>query len=243
MLRWAFVGLSALGSCLVILANVRYPQQFIAGLLLILIGSLVLLIATDGDSKVGFVGVLYGPLVGFGYVNSLQYDAPPATAWQLLGFAAALIILGVLVSRKNLALDSPLTLFGLVLLPMLLAYYSSPAGSPGDLAYRISQWLGVSEDAGEAILIGARKTVHFVFYGFMALIAWLRFSRSPAVWAIAFVLFHAAFDELRQSGYVSRTGSIWDVLIDLAGALTFIAIARARVKRAGQAPPLEPGAP
>jgi VanZ family protein len=240
MLRWAFVGLSALGSCLIILANVRYPQNHIAGLLLILIGALMLLVAIDENAKDGFVGVLYGPLVGFGYVNSLRYDAPPEAAWQLLGFAAVLVVLGVLMARKNLSLDSPLTLFGLVLLPMLLAYYSSPAGSPGDLAYRLSEWLGVSEDAGEAILIGARKTVHFVFYGLLALIAWLRFSRSPLFWAVTFVLIHAAFDELRQSLYASRTGSIWDVLIDFAGALTFIAIARARVKRGGQEPPLEP---
>ena len=128
-------------------------------------------------------------------------------------------------------------------MPALLAFYSSTHGAPGDLAHRLALWLGVSDAVGEALLIGARKSVHFVFYGVMGLLAWLSFKRRPIAFAIGFVLLHAAFDELRQSAYVSRTGSAWDVLIDLAGALTLIAIAKSRLKRDGQAPPLEPDAP
>jgi len=75
-----------------------------------------------------------------------------------------------------------------------------------------------------------RKTSHFVAYAILALLASIVFYNSmlvyPArfwyVFAFAIVLIVAAADEIRQSFYPERVGSVSDVALDCLGGLTMI---------------------
>jgi VanZ family protein len=75
-----------------------------------------------------------------------------------------------------------------------------------------------------------RKMCHFVGYAVLALLASLVFYNSSLLatakfWyagAFAVVLVVASIDEIRQSFYPERVGSLSDVALDCAGGLTMI---------------------
>jgi VanZ family protein len=72
-----------------------------------------------------------------------------------------------------------------------------------------------------------RKAGHIFFYGVLAVLAW----RADRRWFVALgvVLLVASIDEYRQSLTLARTGTPWDVVLDVCSALLFIlAIRRAR---------------
>lgn len=62
-----------------------------------------------------------------------------------------------------------------------------------------------------------RKAGHLVSYGILALLTW-RAGRSVAV-ALLLSLAVAVTDETMQAMTISREGSVYDVLLDLCGAL------------------------
>lgn len=77
-----------------------------------------------------------------------------------------------------------------------------------------------------------RKLAHFVFYFILGLFAarasaftlrddWQKFWFP---WAFLLILIIAALDETNQGLLISRTGSVYDVLLDVAGGLTAITI-------------------
>lgn len=111
---------------------------------------------------------------------------------------------------------------------LLVAYYSSPAGGAGPMVGFLTRVLGLSPEVAGVVVIVIRKTLHFTFYGVLALasarairlsgVGNLRAVNFGLLWALA----HAVYDELRQIGEVGRTGSGWDVLLDLAGILAFL---------------------
>ena len=78
-----------------------------------------------------------------------------------------------------------------------------------------------------------RKLAHFTEYGVLAFLALRSFSGSNARYlaALALVAMIASIDEFNQSFEVSRTSSIWDVLLDVAGGLFVIAICYLRRRR------------
>ena len=98
----------------------------------------------------------------------------------------------------------------------------------------------------ETVLIvhaAIRKTAHFVEYAVLAMLAARAYGRSASnwirgkwpVWALITVVAVAAVDEFIQSFNVARTGSPFDVLLDLAGGtaglVLFAALARLRRQR------------
>jgi VanZ family protein len=68
-----------------------------------------------------------------------------------------------------------------------------------------------------------RKATHLVVYGILGALAW-RAGRGRFV-ALALCLLVASADEWRQSESAARSGSVWDVLLDLAGAAIAVFIA------------------
>lgn len=73
-----------------------------------------------------------------------------------------------------------------------------------------------------------RKSAHFFEYFVLGLLAARAFAGSSHTWlrkfwqasAIALIVVYAFMDEFRQTFVPSRSGSIWDSLIDIAGGLT-----------------------
>jgi len=92
------------------------------------------------------------------------------------------------------------------------------------------------EASAETLLIYhgyIRKFAHFAEYAVLGALAAHAFSNSSVQFlkkhwlfiAIGFILSIATLDEFNQSFENSRTASIWDVLLDLAGGLTTVFLA------------------
>jgi VanZ family protein len=107
-------------------------------------------------------------------------------------------------------------------------------------------WLLADADAATRLQIHAfvRKSAHFIEYAILALLAFRaallsaeRHRVGTAFWvALFFVATVAAADEVRQGFSAVRTGSSYDVLIDLAGGLVgllgvLVIMRRVRVAR------------
>jgi VanZ family protein len=69
---------------------------------------------------------------------------------------------------------------------------------------------GASEETLIAYHAFIRKCAHFTEYGILAF------------WALLAVALVAAIDETNQSFNPARTGSPWDVLLDVSGGLTML---------------------
>ena len=75
-----------------------------------------------------------------------------------------------------------------------------------------------------------RKGTHFVGYGIVGLLFYLLYRqfawKLPALIAIMTVFFIASLDELRQTFLPGRTGIFSDVVLDTAGAICFVFLAK-----------------
>ncbi|KGR74080.1 VanZ family protein [Ureibacillus sinduriensis] len=71
-----------------------------------------------------------------------------------------------------------------------------------------------------------RKGLHFVGYGLIAILFYLMYRKFKAKFAVIYAIFTtfivASLDEYRQTFVVGRTGIFDDVILDTAGAITFI---------------------
>lgn len=90
-----------------------------------------------------------------------------------------------------------------------------------------------TEELIDAINFTIRKTAHVVEYGLMAMLIFSVFAVGMTRWrkiwslyAIFFCFLIAVSDEYRQKHSQLRTGALEDLMIDLAGAIVFIAFLR-----------------
>lgn len=91
---------------------------------------------------------------------------------------------------------------------------------------------GASEETLVSYHFYIRKFAHFAEYAILAFFASRAFSTSfqkflQKYWfliSLSLVLIIASTDEFNQSFISTRTGSIWDVLLDLSGGLTMLLI-------------------
>jgi len=88
----------------------------------------------------------------------------------------------------------------------------------------------------EALNVLVRKSGHLLGFAVLgglshaAVSAWPR-PRLAAVWAWALATLYAATDEWHQALVPGRTGSVWDVLLDAAGAALGMAVTEAHLPR------------
>ena len=116
-------------------------------------------------------------------------------------------------------------------------YFSTDSFSATNTGSRL-EWLlsflpfQISTSAIEWIHFLIRKAGHFIEYGLLALL-WLRAFRSGdarrwqwrwALWAFAVIAAWALLDEWHQSFTASRTGSIYDSLLDMSGGATALSL-------------------
>jgi VanZ family protein len=160
-----------------------------------------------------------------------------ATAlYGLFACVALAAAIGTYLFASHLGKAASVLAAGRALLPLfaccwLVAFFSSSTGAAGHMLSFAMRHLGLSRPSAEELVLVVRKTIHFCFYGTLAVFAF-RAARagglkSALAYALLFALAHASFDELRQSSYSDRTGSFWDVLLDMGGAVTFAGVAQA----------------
>ncbi len=87
-------------------------------------------------------------------------------------------------------------------------------------------WLSalLGREVAYGVNVAIRKLGHVVAYGILGALTW-RADRRLAT-GIVVVLFVAIIDEWRQSLTISRTGTLWDVLLDMVGGWVGIMAAR-----------------
>lgn len=117
---------------------------------------------------------------------------------------------------------------------LLVALLSGGQGAPGAYPSWLELLFGIDEATAGIVSTLSRKVAHFLFYGTFALSVF-RAAVPLGEWraslvALKIVGLHAGADELRQVSHVARSGSVGDVLLDLAGAVVLLAVA-SRLRR------------
>jgi VanZ family protein len=124
-----------------------------------------------------------------------------------------------------------------------ISYASSDSFSAGNTSRFIGpliRWLfpNVSSDTLLIVHLVTRKLAHFTEYAVLGFLAARAFRTSPrpaisSRWfliSLTMIVVYALADEYHQSFVPTRTGSIYDSLIDIAGGLTALLIV-SRVRR------------
>lgn len=130
--------------------------------------------------------------------------------------------------------------YGLVLVWMGVIYYATSADFSADNTSRIIwpffRWLfpSTSSESFALVHIITRKCAHFAAYAILAFLGARAFRSSStgllrSRWfaaALLLVICYAFLDEFHQSFVPSRTASIYDSMIDIAGGMSFLLINR-----------------
>jgi VanZ family protein len=124
---------------------------------------------------------------------------------------------------------------------VFISYASSDSFNAGNTSRIIGPlvlWLfpNTSAETLLAIHMTVRKAAHFTEYAILAFLAARAFRTSPRPalanrWflaSLALVVAYALLDEYHQRFVPSRTGSIYDSLIDISGGLTALLLIRYR---------------
>lgn len=124
--------------------------------------------------------------------------------------------------------------YGPLLVWMALIFFFSTgelsAGNTSRIVRPLILWLfpGTSEETLGLVHFFVRKGAHFTEYAVLALLAaraFLSSSQPPLrrhwfMWSLTLVVLYALSDEFHQTFVPSRTGSIYDSMIDITGGLT-----------------------
>jgi VanZ family protein len=157
-----------------------------------------------------------------------------------IGLAALVSLAGVLsFYRKQASLRPVLrALVPLFVCGWLVAFFSSSTGAAHHMIDAFMKFFHLDHDEAQTFVLFVRKSLHLLFYGTLGLFAFRAAlkggaARKAVILGLAAVLMHACFDEIRQVGYADRTGSFWDVCLDMAGGLIFVLTASAITKKKG----------
>ena len=128
---------------------------------------------------------------------------------------------------------------------VFISYASSDSFNAGNTSRIIGPlvlWLfpNTTPETLLVIHVITRKAAHFTEYAILAFLAARAFRTSPRpalanrwfIAALALIVGYALLDEYHQSFVPSRTASIYDSMVDMAGGLTALLIIRLRDNRA-----------
>ena len=128
---------------------------------------------------------------------------------------------------------------------VFISYASSDSFNAGNTSRIIGPlvlWLfpNTTPETLATIHIITRKAAHFTEYAILAFLAARAFRTSPRpalanrwfIAALALVVAYALLDEYHQSFVPSRTASVYDSMVDIAGGLTALLVIRHRHNRA-----------
>lgn len=165
--------------------------------------------------------------------SALSHKVVPLAA---IGFiASVLLLLRAWPSKDKKVLYWLLFVLAAML---IIGTLSGSTGSGGSVVRWLIDTFHWDWPTAKKVVLVGRKCVHFIFYGLAAYggfwSAWhARMGRETcAAFGLGTALFLGSFDESRQFLAIGRTGSPWDVGIDMLGAAFFSWIAFLKAKRA-----------
>lgn len=225
---WLGIAAFILG-CYLVQANNSAPMYWIA---ILVAGLLICSKGYQSDTLRLSVLLVYIPLFSFFWMLSLPQEGliPKACAAFALAATAELGAAISLHGKDQRFWKAALYLVPLFALGMLVAQFSGGAGGPGRFVKFFTETLGWSMEAAETATYVVRKTLHFLFYGVLGVLASraMRASGTPekqaCLYALAWPISHGAFDELRQYFTPERMGTPWDLLLDTAGAVCLVGL-------------------
>ena len=193
-------------------------------LALIAVWSLALLSIQDDRPAVGLFGEIAVFAAGFFFMfirSSVERPLSLGNAGILERLNQACIALAVIgLLAILLAQPRKFPRLGLFVFAWAIAYLSTDKGGPDPMLRLFIDTFGLGTESAQMAVVAVRKTLHFTFYGVLAAVAF-RASRNVAT-AVTLTLSLACFDELRQASFGARSGSIWDVALDMVGAATVL---------------------
>jgi VanZ family protein len=151
----------------------------------------------------------------------------------LIGLAVAVRFVSINRNAEGWPLANCL-IFGV--LGWIVVSMSGSQGAASPMIQFLMDRFGWDYERAESAVFILRKCIHFTGYGCIGLNAFAlsgpRHGLNEAVkFGLAVAAGFAAFDEFRQTTSVGRTGSVWDVGLDLLGAITFIALGMLRYRQ------------
>jgi VanZ family protein len=157
-----------------------------------------------------------------------------------MAIAAIAAVIGMIsIYRKQESMRSVIAaLCPLLIVCWMVAFFSSSTGAASHMVASVMRLLSLDQADAQTVVQIIRKSLHFLFYGTFGLLGFRAAVRGGAankavLLGLMVVLMHASFDEIRQSGYANRTGSFWDVCLDMAGATCFVLAGATVTKRRG----------
>ena len=112
---------------------------------------------------------------------------------------------------------------GLMIAGWLISYFSSSHGGGTPMVQWMMHTFGWDQQTADTVNLAVRKTIHFSFYGLIATTAFLTPIKNGALRTVGIIaallttLAYSSFDEIRQSSQADRSGSAWDVALDMTG--------------------------
>jgi VanZ family protein len=161
-------------------------------------------------------------------MNIFQRERPMTLdVMMVAGFVLTLLAFGSILLVAKSRRKPAVLIFLAILMVSLVAYASSSQGGPSSMLDFLTRQLGMSASVAEHLTIAIRKSIHFGFYGILASMILMAAKAgrvdAPRALRLALVcaLAVACFDELRQTTAEFRSGSVWDIVLDMLGATTF----------------------
>lgn len=110
-----------------------------------------------------------------------------------------------------------------------VVFFSGSNGGPDPMIHWLSSTFGMTDEQARLATVVVRKIIHFTFYGSVALNAChlagpKKDLNAAAGFGVLCALTFAGYDEFRQSTSPGRTGSAWDVGLDMLGAFCFVGL-------------------
>ncbi len=164
-------------------------------------------------------------------INKVRVPLPP------LMFILGLVCSVLFVFRnRNPANSLPLLpSFLILLMTWAIIHFSGPEGGAGPMVEYVMKSFSLGQSQAELLILVVRKTIHFTFYGVLALVALHLVSprldwRTSSIFGLLLALSTAGFDEFSQAFATNRSASFWDIGLDMLGAITFVGLSVLRYR-------------
>ncbi|MCX7798763.1 MAG: VanZ family protein [Fimbriimonadales bacterium] len=178
---------------------------------------------------------LYLALFGVLWALGSRDDLPRLLKLGMVGALAAAAGFLAVQARRNPSRRRVVWALAAALCSLLVALFSGGQGAPGAYPSWLELLFGLDAATAELVSTVSRKVLHFLFYGLFAAAAFLaaasKGERGACALALTIVALHAGADEARQVSHSARSGSVGDILLDLAGAVVFLLVASSTRRR------------